>query len=391
MDEDDFNDLLDVDIDEENGAEKKVTENKDSNKQIEKSRENDEEILNSIGNSNNNKNNNNSNILNESNNYNEIKVESIKNNNYNNNSNNLNLNNLYAQVNISKEQSKKLNTNTNKNYKNDIKNDNFDNYNSIGIPFQSLEEKTFLTEQANLNKNKNNKTINNNNLINKEIKEEEASTSEKNDDKKIRFLKFKRQKTDKLEIKINAILKRTNRLQNNFDKMEEAYNELKKPLEELLSKPETKDEAEIIRQNSKILMFFDLLNKILALVSDNPMPIFRTKKNIINKNKKNKDINELLKEEKEKIDDNNQKMISNYESEIKRMKNILEKVRDDNYEKKLDEKIKIKKNDILITEKKINELKLTIKQRELEQDHEQKKNSKEIILKNLTCDYKIKR
>ena len=30
MDEDDFNDLLDVDIDEENGAEKKVTENKDS-------------------------------------------------------------------------------------------------------------------------------------------------------------------------------------------------------------------------------------------------------------------------------------------------------------------------------------------------------------------------
>ena len=286
MDEDDFNDLLDVDIDEENGAEKKVTENKDSNKQIEKSRENDEEILNSIGNSNNNKNNNNSNILNESNNYNESKVESIKNNNYNNNSNNLNLNNLYAQVNISKEQSKKLNTNTNKNYKNDIKNDNFDNYNSIGIPFQSLEEKTFLTEQANLNKNKNNQTINNNNLKNKEIKEEEASTSEKNDDKKIRFLKFKRQKTDKLEIKINAILKRTNRLQNNFDKMEEAYNELKKPLEELLSKPETKDEAEIIRQNSKILMFFDLLNKILALVSDNPMPIFRTKKNIINKNKK---------------------------------------------------------------------------------------------------------
>ena len=204
-------------------------------------------------------------------------------------------------------------------------------------------------------------------------------------------MKFKRQKTDKLEIKINAILKRTNRLQNNFDKMEEAYNELKKPLEELLSKPETKDEAEIIRQNSKILMFFDLLNKILSLVSDNPMPIFRVKKNLLNKNKKNKDINELMKEEKEKIEDNNQKIISNYESEIKRMKNILEKVRDDNYEKKLDEKIKIKKNDILITEKKINELKLTIKQRELEQDHEQKKNSKEIILKNLTCDYKIKR
>ena len=111
---------------------------------------------------------------------------------------------------------------------------------------------------------KNNQTINNNNLKNKEIKEEEASTSEKNDDKKIRFLKFKRQKTDKLEIKINAILKRTNRLQNNFDKMEEAYNELKKPLEELLSKPETKDEAETKKANEDDEKFLEQFkNRIL--------------------------------------------------------------------------------------------------------------------------------
>ena len=73
------------------------------------------------------------------------------------------------------------------------------------------------------------------------------------------------------------------------------------------------------------------------------------------------------------------------------MKKILGKVRDDNYEKNLDDNIKAKKNEISITEKKISELKLKIKQRELEFDHEQKKNSKEIILKNLTCDYKIKR
>ena len=72
-------------------------------------------------------------------------------------------------------------------------------------------------------------------------------------------------------------------------------------------------------------MFFDLLNKILSLVSDNPMPIFRVKKNLLNKNKKNKDINELIKEEKEKIEDNNQKIISNYENEIGRMKKILGK------------------------------------------------------------------
>jgi hypothetical protein len=145
-----------------------------------------------------------------------------------------------------------------------------------------MEEKIFLTAQTkpnNKNKNKNNQIINNN-VIKNEIKEEPIE-NEKEKSKKIRYIKFTRQKPDKLEIKINEILKRSNKLGNNFEKVEEAYNILKDPLEELLSKPETDNEDEIIRQNAKILMFFDLLNKILSLVSDNPIPIFKKRKILV--------------------------------------------------------------------------------------------------------------
>ena len=53
--------------------------------------------------------------------------------------------------------------------------------------------------------------------------------------------------------------------------------------------------------------------------------------------------------------------------------------------------IKTKKEQISSTEKKISELNVKIKQKEVEQDRENKKNKKEIELKNLICDYKIKR
>ena len=302
------------------------------------------------------------------------------NNNTNNinNNNNLNLNNLYPQV------TKKDNTTS---MKIDIKEKNqTSNNNKVETPYQSLEERTFLTEQLNPNPNK---LIKNNNIIKNEIKEEESVSTEKKEEKKIKYIKFKRVKESKLEKKINEILKRSNKLGNNFDKVEEAYNELKKPLEELLSKPETKDEVEIIRQNAKILIFFDLLNKILSLVADNPIPIFK-KKNPVVKNK-NKDINELMKEEKEKIELNNKKIISNYEKEIINMKKKVDKIRDENYENNLDKSLELEREQIFVTEKKIAELKLKIKQREIEQDRENKKNTKEIKLKNLICDYKIKR
>ena len=283
---------------------------------------------------------------------------------------------------------------TNKNIENKIKEnkiqENNDDNNKIEIPFQSLEERLFLTQQKNINPNQ--KDIEqNDNKINNEIKEEESSETDRKDDKKIKFIKFKKIKETQLEKKINAILKRSSKISNNFDKVEEAYNVLKKPLEVFLSKPETNDEVEIIRQNSQILVFFDLLNKILSLVSDNPIPVFKKKKPVKENKNKNKDINEIMKEEREKIEANNNKIISNYESEIDRMKKILEKIRDENYENNLDENIKTKKEQIFLTEKKIMELKIKIKQREIEQNREIKKNTKEAKLKNLICDYKIKR
>ena len=125
-----------------------------------------------------------------------------------------------------------------------------------------------------------------------EIKEEEEPKSKEKKKKEIKFIKFKRVRETKLEKKINEILYRS-KSGNNFDKVELAYKELKPPLDELLSKPKTTEETEIIRENSKILIFLDLLNKILSLVSDGAIPMFKKRKQIVvqkNKNK-NKDIN----------------------------------------------------------------------------------------------------
>ena len=61
----------------------------------------------------------------------------------------------------------------------------------------------------------------------------------------------------------------------------------------------------------------------------------------------------------------------------------MDKIRDENYENNLDKSLELEREQIFVTEKKIAELKLKIKQREIEQDRENKKNTKEIKLKNL--------
>ncbi len=282
------------------------------------------------------------------------------------------------------------------------------------IPYQTLEERTFLTEQINKNKfkkkfntqsntnnninniNSNNKknNINKSTIITKpQIKKEELSNNNNNNNNKkpkeipkIKLIKYKQLKPDKIEIEINEIVRNARKNRNNFDKVEEAYKILKPPMDEILSKPETNDQIELMRQNAKMLTYLDLLNKILALVSDNPIPIFKNKKNV-----KNKDANQLIEEEKKKIESNNEHIIKNYDKEIDHMKSILDKVRNETYEKNLDQDIKLRKEHLLITKKKIADIKLKIKQRELEHEHEQKKNKKQIKLKNLICDYKIKR
>ena len=317
----------------------------------------------------------------------------------NNGLNNLKLNNLYPD--IHKKEKKKENDvilpllNDYKKYSK--------NNDKVEIPYQTLEERTFLTEQINKNKNKKfNTQLNNaNNKNNKSniiknsnvIKEEEPTTSKsaiKKKKIKIKLIKYKKIKPDKIEIQINEIIQNSRKSRNNFEKVEEAYNILKPPLYEILSKPETTDQVEIVRQNGKMLIYLDLLNKILSLVSDNPIPVFKKKKNL-NEQKKNIDVNKLLEEEKKKIESNNEQIIKNYDKEIDHMKSILEKIRNEDYEKNLDQEIKTRKEHLLITKKKIADIKLKIKQRELEQEHEQKKNKKEMKLKNLICDYKIKR
>ena len=70
-----------------------------------------------------------------------------------------------------------------------------------------------------------------------------------------------------------------------------------------MSKPKTTEETEIIRENSKILIFLDLLNKILSLVSDGAIPMFKKRKQIVVQKNKNKNKNKkrMMKEKKEKV------------------------------------------------------------------------------------------
>ena len=162
--------------------------------------------------------------------------------------------------------------------------------------------------------------------------------------KEIKFIKTKKIKPTKLQLRIDEILGRPSKSSSNFDKAEQAYNELKEPLDNLLSTPKTNDETEIIRQNSRISRFLDMLNKILGVLSSTPIPVFKKK---VKETENKINLEEKLKEEKEKIENNNNKIMKSNEYEIQWMKRELDKIRDEKYEKNLNQNIVIKKKEIL--------------------------------------------
>ena len=110
---------------------------------------------------------------------------------------------------------------------------------------------------------------------------------------------------------------------SNFDKVEQAYNQLKTPIYELLSQPDTTDQDKIIKQNSKMLKYFTQLNKIVSLLSDTKIPPIKKKPNLNTFNINNNNINNEKIEEK--IEENNEKILNNYKKENNKMEKLLKK------------------------------------------------------------------
>ena len=55
----------------------------------------------------------------------------------------------------------------------------------------------------------------------------------------------------------------------NLEKAEETYKQIKTKIDELLSAPDTDDGEEIAYQNSKMLDYFNQLNKIVTFLTEN--------------------------------------------------------------------------------------------------------------------------
>ena len=99
---------------------------------------------------------------------------------------------------------------------------------------------------------------------------------------------------------------------SNFEKVEQAYNLLKGPINTLLSQPDTTEENIIIKQNAKMLKYFTYLNKIVSLLSDAKIPPTRKKPNI----NSNYPISNVDNEKIEDIiEENNKKLLNNYQKD----------------------------------------------------------------------------
>ena len=364
--------------------------------------ENNTNIINNNDNNNSNKNNSNSNISNNSD-------KSSKNSNkINKNNNTINNNDIPKKENedISKNLvQKNFNLNDNKGIKKNLVEKKVST--DIKIPIQKkIEDNTFITAtniKENISQNNNNdinikKSINEQNprnLIIPSSNQEELKFQKKAENKvvkKISPIKRVKQaikKPDIIEQNIEDILNKPSKLMSNFDKVEQAYNQLKNPIYDLLSKPDSTSDNEIIKENSKMLKYFTHLNKIVSILSDTKIPPIKKKVNInqdkINNNIDNEKIEKILEE-------NNEKILNNYKKENEKMEKLLKKLKNPEYSNNLVNKAKNINGEIIIYEKKIKDLKSKLKYRDILINRKNKEpSSKENELKRIAYDYNTKK
>jgi hypothetical protein len=151
------------------------------------------------------------------------------------------------------------------------------------------------------------------------------------------------------------------KVMSNLEKAQAAYHQLKIKIDELLSKPETTDEKEITQENSRMLEYFNQLNKIVTFLSDNSkIPA----KMVNNKNAQNTTDKKTSDPSK-----NNEKILERYKKEEEDIEKRIQKYNDPEYKIKLETKKNKISQDIKNYEKKKKKLKK-------KQKNKEKKNEK---------------
>lgn len=112
----------------------------------------------------------------------------------------------------------------------------------------------------------------------------------------------------------------------NLEKAEEAYKQIKIKIDELLSAPDTDDGEEIAYQNSKMLDYFNQLNKIVTFLTENSKVPTKAN-NPKPQNPNAKAVNPSV---------NNDKIINRYKKDNENIDKKLKKYNDPEYKIKIE-------------------------------------------------------